>query len=97
MPTSTGSVRSATFARAIVGMPVGSVVGAAVAGGAVVAAAVVAESAVVEPAAVEGIEMIDVVITPEPNGLEFESPRSPAHADATRSVAITRARLTERS
>ncbi len=77
-------------------MPVGSVVGAAVVGPGVVTSAVVA-AAVVELAAVEGIEMIDVVITPEANGLEFVSPWSPAHADATRSIARPSARLTARS
>jgi hypothetical protein len=82
-------------------MPVGSVVGAAVAGGPVVAAGVVTGTAgVVEPVALEGVEMTDVVITPEGNGLFDESsPLSLAHADAaaTRTAVISSARLTARS
>jgi hypothetical protein len=77
-----------------VGSVVGAAVGAAVEGAAVVGAAAVVEGAV-ELVVVDGIEMIDVVMTPDENGTV--SPWSPAHADATRSVAITSARLTGRS
>jgi hypothetical protein len=56
--------------------------------GKVVGAAVVAADVATGP------EMIEVAITPLENGLE--SPRSLAHADATRSVAIASARLTAR-
>jgi hypothetical protein len=82
-----------------VGSVVDAVVGAAVAGAAVVGPGVVTGAVVaegtVEPAVVEGIEMIEVVMTPDANGPE--SPLSPAHADATKSVAMTSARLTGRS
>ena len=62
-----------------VGSVVGAAVGAAVAGGPVVAPGVV--TGAVEPVVVDGIEMIDVVMAPDENGLD--SPLSPAHADAT--------------
>jgi hypothetical protein len=55
----------------------------------------VVEAAVVEPEVVDGIEMIEVAMSPDENGLV--SPLSPAQADAASRVASASARLTGRS